>query len=114
VSLLVKLRQGGAKIAGYGASGRANTIIQWCGLNTGHIDFMIDDAPAKQGYFTPGSHIEIFSSSVLRDGNPPTHVLVFAWAFLDEICKRNEAYLASGGRMIVPLPRVREFGAASR
>ena len=108
VSLLNKLRSGGATIAGYGASGRANTIIQWCGLTSNQLSFMIDDAPAKQGYFTPGSHIEIFPSSILKEkDSAPTHVLIFAWAFLEEILRRNEFYIAAGGIMIVPLPTVR-------
>ena len=109
VSLLNKLRSSGATIAGYGASGRANTIIQWCRLTSNQLSFMIDDAPAKQGYFTPGSHIEIFSSSLLRGEHPPTHLLIFAWAFLQEICRRNEFYVAAGGKMIVPLPTIRSI-----
>jgi len=108
VSLLNELRSGGATIAGYGASGRANTIIQWCGLTSNQLSFMIDDAPAKLGYFTPGSHIEIFSSSILKEKDAaPTHLLIFAWAFLEEILRRNEFYVAAGGKMIVPLPAVR-------
>jgi len=107
VSLLNKLRSSGATIAGYGASGRANTIIQWCGLTSNQLSFMIDDAPAKLGYFTPGSHIEIFSSSVLREKDAPTHLLIFAWAFFEEIWRRNEFYVAAGGKMIVPLPTLR-------
>lgn len=107
LGLLSRLRAGGARIAGYGASGRANTIIQYCGLSNEHLDFMIDDAPAKQGYFTPGSHIEIRSSAVLAKPDRPDYVLVFAWSFFDEIVRRNQAYIESGGGMIVPLPEVR-------
>lgn len=107
LALLGRLRGGGAQIAGYGASGRANTIIQFCGLTTEHLDFMIDDAPAKQGYFTPGSHIEIRSSAILSEPARPDYVLVFAWSFFDEIVRRNQAYIESGGGMIVPLPQVK-------
>ncbi len=53
------LRAKGRTIAGYGASGRANTIIQYCGIGTEHLEYMIDDAPAKHGYYTPGSHFLI-------------------------------------------------------
>jgi methylation protein EvaC len=109
IELLVELRRRGHSIAGYGASGRANTIIQYCGINHDHLDYMIDDAPAKAGYFTPKSHFEIFPSSILDRGNAPDYLLIFAWSFFDEIRKKNGSYLAKGGRMILPLPEVSIF-----
>ena len=105
--LLNRLRGEGCTIAGYGASGRANTIIQYCGLDHRHLDFMIDDAPAKQGVFTPGSHFRIHPSTILEGSSPPDFLLVFAWSFLDEIRQRNRKYLDSGGQMIIPLPKIR-------
>jgi len=107
LALLCRLREEGATIAGYGASGRANTIIQYCGLDHSHLDFMIDDAPAKQGVFTPGSHLRIHPSSILGSSTPPDYLLIFAWSFLDEIQKRNQEYLDNGGQMIIPLPEIR-------
>jgi len=109
--LLQKLRRQGRSIAGYGASGRANTMIQWCGLDQTDIDYMIDDAPAKVGFYTPASHFPICPSSILTSEKRPDYVLVFAWSFFDEICKRNAAYLSGGGRMILPLPRISVFPA---
>jgi SAM-dependent methyltransferase len=106
LTLLERLRKEGKRIAGYGASGRANTMIQYCGISHEHIDYMIDDAPAKIGFYTPGSHFLIRPSSVLREPNPPDYLLIFAWSFFAEIRKRNEDYLARGGRMILPLPDV--------
>ncbi len=111
LDLVSRLRAQGKRIAGYGASGRANTVIQYCGLDQRHLDFMIDDAPAKAGYFTPGSHLEIFPSKVLDGPTPPDHLLVFAWSFFDEIRKRNLRYLERGGHMILPLPEVAMFPA---
>ena len=109
IELLDDLRRRGHSIAGYGASGRANTIIQYCGINHDHLDYMIDDAPAKTGYYTPKSHFEIFPSSILERGNAPDYLLIFAWSFFDEIRKKNSTYLAKGGRMILPLPEVSIF-----
>jgi methylation protein EvaC len=103
------LRSQGKRIAGYGASGRANTMIQYCGINRDHLDYMIDDAPAKAGFYTPKSHFEIFPSSILERGEPPDYLLIFAWSFFDEIRKKNGNYLAKGGRMILPLPEVSVF-----
>jgi methylation protein EvaC len=109
IGLLTELRGRGHRIAGYGASGRANTMIQYCGINHDHLDFMIDDAPAKTGYYTPKSHFEIFPSSILGDDDAPDYLLVFAWSFFDEIRKKNGNYLARGGRMILPLPQISIF-----
>lgn len=106
MSLLKKLKKKGRSIAGYGASGRANTIIQYSGITSEHIDYMIDDAPAKEGYYTPGSHFEIFSNKRLSE-NPPEYLLLFAWGYFNEIAEKCRPYLASGGRMITPLPDVR-------
>lgn len=87
------------KVAGYGASGRANTILQYCGL---HVDYIVDDAPAKHGFFTPGTHIPIVSRETLRT-DPPDHVIAFAWGYADEIQKK------CGLPLIVPLPQIRNL-----
>jgi SAM-dependent methyltransferase len=106
MDLLGRLRAKGRSVAGYGASGRANTIIQYCGIGREHLDYIIDDAPAKWGYYTPGSHFIIRSNDALRD-SPPDYLLVFAWGYFSEIAERCRDYLEAGGRMIVPLPDVR-------
>ena len=107
IELLKKIKKEGKTVAGYGASGRANTIIQYCGITDDLVSYMIDDSPAKVGYYTPGSHLEIFSSSVLNTKKAPDYILVFAWSFFDEIVKRNKKFIESGGKMIVPLPEVK-------
>tara|TARA_X000000950_G_scaffold288532_1_gene405796 strand:+ start:15052 stop:16311 length:1260 start_codon:yes stop_codon:yes gene_type:complete len=107
VRLLEKIKKEGKTIAGYGASGRANTMIQYCGITNDLVSYMIDDAPAKIGCYTPGSHLKILSSSVLSSNNAPDYVLVFAWSFFEEIIKRNSNFIKSGGKMIVPLPEVK-------
>ncbi len=109
-NLLSKLKKNGKRIAGYGASGRANTILQFCGIDYQILDFMIDDAPSKIGYFTPGSYLEIFSSEILNQSSPPEYVVIFAWSFLEEIYKKNISYLRQGGKFIIPLPEVKIYG----
>ncbi|WP_084292674.1 class I SAM-dependent methyltransferase [Bradyrhizobium sp. WSM3983] len=106
MDLLTRLRTKGRTIAGYGASGRANTIIQYCGIGREHLEYMIDDAPAKHGYSTPGSHVMIRSNDVLRT-DPPDYLLIFAWSFFNEIAAKSADYVAQGGRLMVPLPDVR-------
>jgi SAM-dependent methyltransferase len=106
VGILEDLVNKGRTVAGYGASGRANTIIQYCDISNKYLEYMIDDAPAKTGFYTPGSHLEIFSNEVLKT-NPPDYLLIFAWSFINEIAAKCETYMRNGGRLIVPLPEVR-------
>ena len=107
MALLNRLRAEGKRVAGYGASGRANTMIQYCGIDHSHMEYMIDDAPPKAGFYTPGSHFLIHPSAIIQQEAAPDYLLIFAWSFFDEIAKRNHTYLENGGRMIVPLPSVR-------
>jgi SAM-dependent methyltransferase len=106
MALLERLRRDGKRVAGYGASGRANTMIQYCGIDYSLLEYVIDDAPAKQGFYTPGSHFLVRSSAVLEK-DPPDYLLLFAWSFFEEIARKNRSYLDNGGRMIIPLPEVR-------
>ena len=84
-------------------------MIQFCGIGHDHLDSIIDDAPAKLGYYTPGSHFQIVPSSILTEPGAPDYILIFAWSFIDEIRKRNALYLENGGHMIVPLPDVKIY-----
>lgn len=105
--LLKKLKFEGKKVYGYGASGRANTVIQFCNIDSSLIDFIVDDAPAKQGFFTPGSHIEITTSEILKGENKPDYILLFAWTFEKEIRQRNKDFFENGGKIILPLPEIK-------
>jgi methylation protein EvaC len=111
VRLLDSLKAEGKSIVGYGASGRATTMSAYCGLSDTYLNAVVDDAPAKQGAFTPGNHLQIVDSSILRGPHRPDYALLFAWTFADEIAKRNPDYLSSGGKFIVPLPEVRIIGS---
>ena len=93
-------------IVGYGASGRANTLLQFCGISTDLIEYMIDDAPAKQGLFTPSSHLEIRSSDVLSLDCRPDVVVIFAWSFKGEILRKHKKFTSDGGVFVTPLPKV--------
>ena len=106
MAYLERLRKDHKRVSGYGASGRANTIIQYCGINHDHMDYMIDDAPAKWGFYTPGSHFQIRSSEALRTEKPEC-LIVFAWGYINEIAEKCKPYLDAGGGLLTPLPEVR-------
>lgn len=109
VSTLMELKKIGKKIYGYGASGRANTILQFCDIDSTLLDCIIDDAPAKQGFYTPGSHIKVVSSEILNGEDKPDYILLFAWTFESEIRKRNKKFFEEGGNIIIPLPEIKVF-----
>lgn len=107
LEVLSEIKASGKTVVGYGASGRATQLSAYCGIGSEYLDYVIDDAPAKQGCFTPGNHMEIVGSDILNSENRPDYCLLFAWSFADEIKKRNPEYFESGGKFIVPLPEVR-------
>lgn len=106
MSLLKGIKKEGKSIVGYGASGRANTLIQYCGIDNAYLDYIIDDAPMKQGYFSPGSHLKIFSRKILEE-ETPDYILIFAWSFFNEIIEKNITFLRKGVKFIIPLPKVK-------
>jgi hypothetical protein len=104
-ALLTKLRKGGAKIYGYGASTKGNVILQYCGIDQSHLAGIADRNPAKWGSSTLGSRIPIVSEDEMRAAKPD-YLLVLPWHFMREFRAREEAFLARGGRFIVPVPKV--------
>lgn len=106
MELLFKLKSEGKKIVGYGASGRSTVIMNFCGINNNHIECVVDDAIEKQGYLTPGNHLDILTWDKMMDRGKPDFIILFAWSFIDEVLiKRNDFRLA-GGKFILPLPEV--------
>jgi SAM-dependent methyltransferase len=106
LELLISLKNDGKKIIGYGASGRGTTIMNYCGIDEQYLDYVVDDAPAKHGYYTPGTHVPIMPWDYTKEAGPPDYALLFAWSFIDEVKKRRAEYLKRGGKFIVPLPQV--------
>jgi hypothetical protein len=108
MTLLGRLKQEGRRIIGYGASGRASTIMNYCEIDSRHLDYVVDDAPAKHGMYTPGTHLLIRPWSAVEEGpGRPDFALLFAWSFIEEVRAKRSRFLESGGRFIVPLPEVR-------
>ncbi len=108
-SLLDRLKKEGKTIIGYGASGRGTIIMNYCGIDGRYLDYVVDDAPAKQGFFTPGTHVPIKSWDFVKKSTFPDYTVLFAWAFTDEVIKKRQDYIQSGGKFIIPLPEVRIF-----
>lgn len=104
--LLRELRAEGKRIHIYGASTKGNTILQFAGIDSSMIECAADRNPDKWGSETIGTHIPIVSEEESR-AREPDYYLVLPWHFLDEFVEREAAFLARGGKFIVPLPDVR-------
>jgi SAM-dependent methyltransferase len=111
MALLSRLKKQRKMIIGYGASGRATTIMTYCGIDGQYLNYVVDDSPAKQGFLTPGTHVPIKPWSATEMPPTPDYVVVFAWPFIEEVKRRRRDYLEQGGRFIVPLPEVKVISA---
>lgn len=105
---LVSLRAKRCSIAGYGASAKGATLLNYCGIGTDLLDFVADLSPLKQGRVMPGVGIQIVPPSELR-ARQPDYVVLLAWNFADEIARQQADYLRAGGRFIVPIPNPHVF-----
>ena len=103
VTLIKDIKQTGKTIAGFGAPTKATTLMAHFGLGKEDIDFIVDDNKLKQGLYTPGTHVPIFSSDAIYK-NRPDYLLILAWNFAESIMKNHKFYLQEGGRFILPMP----------
>lgn len=106
-SLLRELLSGivaqGKVVAGYGASGKGQTMLQFCELNRDMVAFIADKSKEKIGKLTPGTHIPVVSPEEMRVAGVD-YLVLFAWNFADEIIKQEQALVDQGVRFIHPLP----------
>jgi hypothetical protein len=107
LGLLDDLKNQGKSIIGYGASGRGTTIMNYCGIDRYYLDYVVDDAPSKQGYCTPGTHVPIRSWELVRESGRADYALLFAWAFTEEVLRKRQDFIEQGGKFIIPLPEVK-------
>ena len=81
--------------------------MNYCKLDKAVLDYVVDDASAKRGMYTPGTHVKIISWDDLKKVGYPDYFVLFAWPFHAEISKKRSEYLKNGGKFIIPLPNVR-------
>jgi hypothetical protein len=103
LELLIEAKRQGKRVVGYGAPGKGNTLLNYCGIRTDFLDFTVDRNPYKQGKFLPGTHIPIFAPSRI-DEVRPDYVFILPWNFKDEIVAQLAHIRGWGGRFIVPIP----------
>jgi hypothetical protein len=107
--LIRTLVDDGQRILGYGASTKGNVLLQFCQLGVNELPAIAEVNPDKFGAFTPGTCIPIIPEAEAR-AMRPDYFLVLPWHFKDSIVQREKEYLASGGKMIFPLPEIEIVG----
>jgi hypothetical protein len=110
LEFLIRARREGYRVVGYGAPGKGNTLLNYCGIRTDLLDYTVDRSPHKQGKFLPGTHIPILHPSEVARTRPD-YVLILPWNLKDEIM-RQLGYVAEwGGKFVVPIPETRIYPA---
>jgi len=103
LDLLIRAKRDGKSIVGYGAPGKGNTLLNYCGIRSDFLDYTVDRSPYKHGKFLPGTHIPIFPPDKIRQ-TKPDYVLILPWNLKREIMEQIAYIREWGGRFIVPIP----------
>jgi SAM-dependent methyltransferase len=109
LELLIALRREGKVVAGYGAPGKGNTLLNYCGIRTDFLEFTVDRNPYKHGRLLPGTHIPIHPVERIRERRPD-YILILPWNLRDEIVAQLSYAREWGGKFIVPIPVARILG----
>ena len=108
LSFLIDAKRAGRKVVGYGAPGKGNTLLNYCGIRTDFLDFTVDANPYKQGKFTPGTRIPILAPDAIAAARPD-YVLILPWNLKDEIASQIAYVREWGGKFVIPIPKVSIF-----
>lgn len=106
LSLLIALKNEKKNVVAYGAAAKGNTLLNYCGIRTDFIDYVVDRSPHKQGLYLPGSRIPVYAIEKIRETRPD-YVLVLPWNLTEEITEQMACVRDWGGRFIVPIPKPR-------
>jgi hypothetical protein len=108
LGFLIEAKREGKSIVGYGAPGKGNTLLNFCGIRTDFLDYTVDRNPYKQNKYLPGTHIPIFSPDQITVTRPD-YLLILPWNLKDEIIRQNDFIREWGGQFVVPIPEVEVY-----
>ena len=108
LDFLIGARRAGKTVAGYGAPGKGNTLLNYCGVRTDLLDYTVDRNPYKQGTFTPGARVPVHAPDRVFETRPD-YLLILPWNLRDEIAGQMEGVRAWGGQFVVPIPTLEVF-----
>ncbi len=93
------------KICGYGAPGKGNTLLNFCGIRTDFLEFTVDKNPYKQGRFLPGTHISVYPPEKISE-HKPDYIFILPWNLKDEIINQLRYAREWGAKFVIPIPRI--------
>ncbi len=105
LDFLIQAKRDGKTVVGYGAPGKGNTLLNYCGIRTDFLDYTVDRNPYKHGMFLPGTHIPIYPPSKILE-TKPDYVLILPWNFKDEIMTQMSSISDWGGKFVIPIPEL--------
>jgi hypothetical protein len=105
LEFLIDARRAGQSVVGYGAPGKANTLLNYCGIRTDLVEYTVDRNPYKHGRFTPGTHIPIFPPERIAETRPDV-IWILPWNLKDEIVEQLAYAREWGARFLVAVPEV--------
>ena len=108
LEFLIEQRRSGKTMAGYGAPGKGNTLLNYCGIRTDFLEYTVDRSPYKQGNFLPGSRIPIFPPEKIFETRPD-YLLILPWNLRLEIMEQMSEIRTWGGKFVTPIPEVRVY-----
>ncbi len=108
LTFLIEARAAGKSVAGYGAPGKGNTLLNYCGIRTDLLEYTVDRNPYKHGKFTPGCRIPIFPPEQIGK-TKPDYLFILPWNLKNEIVAQNDFIREWGGKFVVPIPEVAVF-----
>jgi methylation protein EvaC len=106
ISLLRGLKRSGKRVAGYGATSKSTTVLNYCGVTSELVEFISDTTPVKQGRFSPGVHLPVRPHAEFAS-RYPDYAVLFAWNHAAEILQKEAGFRIAGGKWIVYVPSVR-------
>src|SRR4030095_13588040 len=108
LEFLIAAKTDGRRVVGYGAPGKGNTLLNYCGIRTDFLEYTVDRNPYKHGKFLPGTHIPISPPERIRETRPD-YVLILPWNLKGEIMEQMSYIRSWGGQFVVPIPAVQVF-----
>ncbi len=104
LTFLIEARRAGKQVAGYGAPGKGNTLLNYCGVPQDCLEYVVDRNPFKHRKYLPGSHIPVYAPERIAE-TQPDYALILPWNLKDEIMSQLDYVRAWGGRFVIPVPR---------
>nr|WP_148270495.1 class I SAM-dependent methyltransferase [Haliscomenobacter hydrossis] len=108
LSFLIEAKRAGKTIVGYGAPGKGNTLLNYCGIRSDLLDYTVDRSPHKQGNFLPGTRIPIYHPDKIKETRPD-YVMILPWNLKTEISQQMAYIQEWGGKFVIPIPAAQVF-----